>query len=72
MNMQDFSCYVSAVQRNIPKTNVLQKKKFLQQVGFHESKLYVSKLCVSKLCVSKLCVSELCVCVCVCKLCVCE
>ena len=70
MNMQDFSCYVSAVQRNIPKTNVLQKKHlfFWQQVGFHESKLYVSKLCVSKLCVSKLCVSELCVCVC--KLCV--
>ena len=34
--MQDFSCYVSAVQRNIPKTNVLQKT-FLQQVGFHES-----------------------------------
>ena len=37
--MQDFSCYVSAVQRRIPKTNVLQFFVFfcLQQVGFHES-----------------------------------
>ena len=35
--MQDFSCYVSAVQRRIPKTNVLPKKNCLQQVGFHES-----------------------------------
>ena len=35
--MQDFSCYVSAVQRRIPKTNVLQFFFCLQQVGFHES-----------------------------------